>query len=208
MNRKAVNNSLTNRINGKGINLIAELTPENEIENAFLHDAAFVKGLLWGKPRYGHPEGQVFRHIKEVMDNIDTLQLSDTQRFELRLAAFVHDTFKYLEDKSSPRDWSKHHGVYARKFLERYYPEKTLLNLVELHDEAYYIWRLRTLYGKPTESERRLERLLDIMGNDLQLYYFFFKCDTMTGDKTLAPLSWFESHFSHLKPAPLSRLVK
>ena len=188
------------------INLVRELVPENEIEKAFLQDHAFVKGLLWGKPRYGHPEGQVFRHIKEVAENIDSLQLPEKQRFKLRLAAFVHDTFKYLEDKSTPRDWTKHHGVIARKFLESHYPDQSLLNVVELHDEAYYIWRMRFLYNKPEESERRLERLLQTLGDDLQLYYLFFKCDTMTGDKTLAPLDWFESHFPGLEPAHLPRV--
>ena len=124
MNVKAVNNNPANKTIVTATDLVTELAPENEIENAFFRDPAFVKGLLWGKPRYGHPEGQVFRHIKEVFHNIDDLQLSEAQRFELRLAAFVHDTFKYLEDKSCPRDWTKHHGVYARKFFGATLPRK------------------------------------------------------------------------------------
>jgi hypothetical protein len=31
------------------------------------------------------------------------------------------------------------------------------------------------------------------MGPDIQLYYQFFKCDTQTGDKTQAPLRFFEA---------------
>ncbi len=174
------------------IDLEATLQPETELEKQLLYIPEFVMGLLWGTPRFGHPEGEIYRHVREVLDNIDRLSLDPADRRRLRLITFVHDTFKYKEDKSYPHDWSKHHGVYARRFLEGFTRDKAVLDIVELHDEAYYSWRLTHLYHRPVAGRNRLEKLLSRIGNHLQLYYLFFKCDTRTGDKNQAPLHWFE----------------
>ncbi|MEM9834868.1 MAG: hypothetical protein AAF828_00115 [Bacteroidota bacterium] len=172
--------------------LLLLLQPENSLEASFLEDAEFRRGLRWGVPRYGHPEGTIWRHILEVNENIDALPVDANTRRLLRTICWVHDTFKHIEDKSRPRDWSKHHGVYARKFLARFIDDPYLLQVVELHDEAYYIWRLTHLYHKFAEAEQRLKVLKKAIGPYWQLYYLFFKCDTSTGDKNPAPLNWFE----------------
>ena len=181
------------------------LQPENELERAFLRDPEFRAGLGWGVPRFGHPEGAIYRHIQEVNANIDRLPITDNQRRRLRIISFVHDTFKYKEDKSIPRDWSRHHAIYARDFLSRYTSDPVLLTIVELHDEAYYIWRLRHLYQKIDHAERRLNMLYERVGEHLQLYYLFFKCDTCTGDKNPAPLVWFESTFRGIEVVAFER---
>jgi hypothetical protein len=168
------------------------LQPETPLEASFLADAEFRRGLLWGLPRYGHPEGTIWRHILEVGENIDALPIDPETRRMLRIICWVHDTFKHLEHRGNPRDWSRHHSVYARNFLARYVGDELLLNVVELHDEAYYCWRLSYLYGDVSESERRMKRLRQRVGDYWQLYYLFFKCDTCTGDKNPAPLLWFE----------------
>ncbi len=168
------------------------LKPETELERQFLLDPAFREGLFYGKPRYGHPEGQVLYHIPEVLANVDQLDISKEDRRKLRIITFVHDTFKNIEDKNEPRDWSKHHSVYARKFLERFTDDVGLLTITEMHDEAYYCWRLYALYRQPEKSLERLKRLIEAVGKDLQLYYLFFKCDTQTGDKIQTPVRWFE----------------
>ena len=168
------------------------LQPETPLEASFLEDAEFCRGLQWGVPRYGHPEGTIMAHIVEVNANIDRLPIDAETRCRLRIICWVHDTFKHIEDKGSPRDWSKHHGVYARKFLARYHDDPLLLNLVEMHDDAYYAWRLAHLYNRPAESEERIAALRKAVGDYWQLFYLFFKCDTSTGDKNPAPLVWFE----------------
>ncbi|MEN0048715.1 MAG: hypothetical protein AAF806_16760 [Bacteroidota bacterium] len=186
------------------------LQPETELEAAFLEDVEFVRGLNWGVPRYGHPEGAIWRHIIELNSNIDRLPehwlrapiragSGLSTRESLRITSWVHDTFKHIEDKSTPRDWTKHHAVYARHFLERYTKDELLLNLVELHDEAYYIWRLLHLMHKLSRGERRLQSLKEKMGECWQLYYLFFKCDTSTGDKNPAPLHWFEREMNDIE---------
>ncbi len=170
----------------------ARLKPETDLEAQIIADPDFQAGLFWGKPRYGHPEGQVINHIPEVLANVDKLTISAEMRRKLRLITYVHDTFKHIEDKGSPRDWSKHHGVYARKFLEKYVNEPLLLTVTEMHDEAYYAWRLFALYNRPEKGQERLDYLIEKVGAELQLFYLFFKCDTQTGDKIQTPVRWFE----------------
>ena len=175
------------------------LQPEHELEHLFLQDEAFLLGLRWGKPRFGHPEGQVYKHIQEVLLNVDALGQNDDLRHPLRVISYVHDTFKYLEDKSYPRDWSKHHSVYARKFLEKYTNDEAMLMVTELHDEAFHCWCQIHLYNNADLGEARLKKLLKKLGDHLQLYYLFFKCDTKTGDKNQAPLRWFEENIPNIE---------
>ncbi len=167
------------------------LQPETPLERLLLSTAEFRHGLLWGEPRFGHPEGKVALHVREVLDNIDLIQhLAPEHREQLRLIAFTHDTFKFAEDRSRPRDWQKHHGLLARRYLEHYTSDLMVLDVIETHDDAYYVW-LAERHGSGPEG-KTLDALLRRMNYCLQLYYLFFKCDTQTGDKTQAPLKWFE----------------
>jgi HD domain len=167
------------------------LLPETALEEQLLLTPEFSKGLLWGTPRYGHPEGPVLFHIVEVLENIERLMLNPIERESLRLVALVHDTFKFKEEQLRVRnqDYVQHHGIIARQFMEQYTDNESVLKLIELHDEAYYIWKLQDEARKQSLMERLIHRL----GDDLQLFYAFFMCDTKTGDKTQAPISWFES---------------
>ena len=184
------------------VGLESVLQPETPLERMLLRDPEFRKGLNWGVPRFGHPEGEVYKHIREVLDNIERLDINRDDREKLRLITFAHDSFKHLEDKSYPRDWSKHHGVYARRFIEKFTDDPLVLKIVELHDEAYYAWRHKHLYHQHVEGDERLQRLLDAMGDGLQLYYLFFKVDTQTGDKNQAPLKWFEMEVEDIDVVP------
>ena len=174
------------------------LAPENPLEKQLLQLPNVIEGLHWGQPRYGHPEGKVGLHIREVLDNIDQLIITEQERELLRLAAFVHDTFKYVESKTIPRHRDYHHGVLARQFLEEIDPRHQILDIIELHDEAYFAWRDIHLYRQKSRGQKRFETLLQRMDTQLQLYYSFFKCDTQTGDKTQAPLIWFEQEVTDI----------
>ena len=172
--------------------IVALLQPETPLERQLLRDEVFLEGLLWGKPRFGHPEGTVLQHVREVLDNIDRLPVGDSVRERLRLIAFAHDTFKYSEKTEYPRDWSKHHGVLARQYMQQFTEDEGVLKVLQWHDEAFYSWRCIHVYLSPDKGWQRLRRLLERIGDDLQLYYYFFKCDTETGDKNQEPLRWFE----------------
>ncbi|MFM2267033.1 MAG: hypothetical protein RL757_474 [Bacteroidota bacterium] len=182
------------------------MPPETPLERRILTDPEVTEGLRWGEPRYGHPEGMVGLHIPEVLRNIDavTPALTLEDRAFLRIVALTHDTFKNKEHKGSPRDWTQHHGILAKKFMEKLSTDKKLLTLLELHDEAYYAWRLDVLEKNPRACQQRLDMLLENVGDFLQLYYVFFKCDTRTGDKTQAPVSWFEQRISGIQIVEIS----
>ena len=177
------------------------LKPETDIENQLINHPDFMEGLFWGKPRYGHPEGKVIYHIAEVLKNIDQLNINLHTRQQLRLVAFLHDTFKYLEDTKRPRDWSKHHGVLARNFATQFIDDEVVLKIIEHHDEAFYSWRAQYVFNKVEDGEKRLEKLLKNIGDDLQTFYHFFKCDTQTGDKNQKPLNWFEATIPNIDVA-------
>lgn len=179
------------------------LRPETPLEHALLADPTFREGMMWGEPRFGHPEGKVCLHVREVLDNIDLLEhLSAPDRVLLRLVAFVHDAFKFAEDRRRPRDWSKHHGVLARRFMEQFSADEALLEIIETHDDAYYAWNTerRGLLLDFDNEQKSLEDLMQRVGGFWQVYYLFFKCDTQTGDKTQAPLVWFEKRLKEMYP--------
>lgn len=168
----------------------ALLQPETELEARLLDTPVFQEGLNWGKPRFGHPEGKVGYHVREVLDNVDLCGADSATRQQLRLIAITHDTFKFREFQLGRR--VRHHGLMAREFMEGYMDEPALLDIIELHDEAFYCWRAAHLESQPEAAARRLENLLDAVGENLPLYFDFYKCDTRTGDKIQAPLFWFE----------------
>jgi hypothetical protein len=181
--------------------LVALLKPETALERSFLEAPEFRHGLLWGEPRFGHPEGQVALHVREVLDNIDKIPgLSSLYRTQLRLIAWSHDTFKYAEDRSRPRDWSKHHGILARRFMEKYTQDEAVLDIIAFHDDAYYAW-LNARHDSPQADmeQKSLKSLFAKIGYCIQLYYLFFKCDTQTGDKTQASLKWFEKNIEGIE---------
>lgn len=178
------------------------LQPETALERHWLTLPAFRYGLLWGEPRFGHPEGQIALHIREVLDNINRIIGLDPQiRLQLRQIALTHDTFKYAEDRSRPRDWMKHHGILARQFLESYTSDNVVLDVTETHDDAFYAWLASRQDDKtPDMEEKNLQHLYQKVGYCMQVYYAFFKCDTLTGDKTLAPIKWFEKNITNVTP--------
>ena len=191
------------RAESPAVNLELILQPETSLERLILKYTPFRRGLLWGVPRYGHPEGEVYKHVKEVLANIDCLEVTDKEREWLRIVALVHDTFKFQEDKREPRNWHRHHAVLARRFLEEFVDDEALLNIVQNHDEVYYIWRDMVLFKQPERGAQRMERLIDRLQGYNQLFYLFFKCDTQTGDKNPAPIKWVEENFPGVVPVKL-----
>lgn len=180
--------------------ITALISPETSLEQQIMQDVLWQKGVFWGKPRKGHPEGLVLYHIKEVLDNVDKLTHIDAlTRQHLRLITLIHDTFKFQEDLSFPRDWSKHHAIYARKFAERYLTLPFLLDIIEWHDEAYYSWRWSEKRFRKRKGQKKLRKLLKCINHHTQLYYLFFKCDTQTGNKTQAPVQWFEQQVDNIE---------
>ena len=147
--------------------------------------------MIWGKPRYGHLEGAIQYHIADVLANIDRQQPPPEERRILRLIALVHDTFKYRVNELKPKMGNNHHAHIARVFAEKYISDPTILDLIDLHDEAYNSWRLGAYKGRWEHAEERINNLLNRLGSSLPLYVRFFLADSKTDSKDQTPVEWF-----------------
>lgn len=165
---------------------------ETNLEWMISQRPAWRLGLTYGKPRPGHPEGMVVYHIAEVLGNVDKFYRDHPNRAKLRLITMIHDNFKYLVDRSLPKDGENHHGMLARRWAERLLTDPEVLDVIETHDEAFNAWCKGNRTGKWEEVEERALRLIKRMGDSIDLYVAFFKCDNYTGDKTIDPFVWFE----------------
>ncbi|MDO8367687.1 MAG: hypothetical protein Q7T20_12880, partial [Saprospiraceae bacterium] len=138
------------------------LRPETDLERHLIALPEFRHGLWWGEPRFGHPEGKVSLHVREVLDNIAVLpNLCPEDHTRLRLIALAHDTFKHAESRTRPRDWTKRHGLLSRQFMERFTSDPAVLDVIETHDDAYYKWL--TQHRRPSPHSQ-LDSLLSRVG--------------------------------------------
>lgn len=170
-----------------------EIIPESELEAKIMATRRWQMGAAWGVPRPGHPEGSVQAHIADVLAAIDRLDLAPEGRAKLRLVALVHDTFKNEVDVRRPRSGANHHAVIAGNFLAGYTDDTDVLEITELHDEAFNSWGLGSRRGDWPGAEARATRLMERLGPGLPLYCAFFRADNASGGKDDKPLAWFES---------------
>jgi hypothetical protein len=164
---------------------------ETELEFAVATDPTWQVGLEWGQPRSGHPEGQVKYHIRDVLGNIDYFFGRDRNRSKLRLIALVHDTFKYQAASLKHKNRPPSHGYWARKFAEQYIHDQSILEVIELHDEAYLAARLLTRSGDAESAVKRARVLITRLDNNLDLFMQFYLCDNRTGAKSTTHYEWF-----------------
>jgi hypothetical protein len=169
------------------------IVPETELESRIVHDPEWQEGAAWGDPRPSHPEGEVSVHIEEVLRNVDDEAVDAADRERLRLVALIHDTFKHRVDRSQPVGGENHHAMVARRFAERFVDDPELLDVIELHDEAFNAWVKGERGGKWDAAEARARRLLNRLGDSRDFYLRFYRADNRTGSKDQAPLEWFES---------------
>jgi hypothetical protein len=172
------------------------LKPETELEKRIVNDPDFIVGAAYGKPRPGHPEGQVVYHIREVLNNVEKYSTPEN-RTDLRLIALIHDTFKNKVDNTKPKSGANHHAMIARRFAEKFVqiPEY-VLDVIELHDEAYNSWQQGGRKGDWYRAEKRANELVGKLGSKtrLDLFIAFYKCDNLTGDKEQDNYDWFVNY--------------
>lgn len=169
-----------------------QIIPATPLERRIVSDHRWIAGASWGVPRPGHPEGEVRFHILEVLAGLDRQTLDQNARAKLRLVALVHDTFKNEVDRRLPRSAENHHAMIARRFCEAFIDDLDVLEITELHDEAYNSWVLGSRHGDWAKAEARADRLIERLGPRLPLYLAFYRADNAAGDKRAEPLAWFE----------------
>ncbi|HKP18233.1 MAG TPA: HD domain-containing protein [Gaiellaceae bacterium] len=166
---------------------------EGDVERQIGADREWRKGVQWGTPRRGHPEGAVKHHIADVLANVDREARSPDERRRLRLAALVHDAFKYkAPEGSAPVGSPRHHGTLAAEFLARFVDDPELVEVVRWHDEAFAA-ALALRRGRRERAEARIEALVERLGPAVPLYAKFFRADNATGDKSPQSVEWFEA---------------
>lgn len=172
------------------INIRELINPETDLEKQIIRDPEFIVGAAYGRPRPGHPEGAVAYHIAEVLDNVKKYS-NEFNRRDLRLIAIIHDAFKFKVDQSKPKEGENHHAMIARRFAEKFHLNNDILDIIELHDDAYNAW-LSGRRGNWRLAESRLEKLLlRLSDENFELYKTFYQCDNETGDKDKLNFEWF-----------------
>jgi hypothetical protein len=166
---------------------------ETDIERRIADDPEWREGIEWGTARRGHPEGAVKHHIADVLANVDHEATSPEERRRLRLAALVHDSFKYRAPEGSARVGSEqHHGSHAARFLQRFVDDQELVDLVRWHDEAFAAWMGLVKRGNRRRAEVRARELAERLGSALPLFLRFFRADNATEGKSPKAVEWFE----------------
>jgi len=165
---------------------------ENELENRITAHPSWLKGIDHGQRRSGHPEGAVKFHIADVLFNVDRFYIDSPDRGRLRLIALVHDTFRYQTDSDRSHCGDNHHALIARRFAGLFISNCAILDVIELHDEAYNAWQCGNRDGRWDIVSRRAIALLDRLGSHLDLYLAFYRCDNATIGKEQNCYEWFE----------------
>jgi hypothetical protein len=157
------------------------IAPETQLEQQLLVVPRLRRGLAWGRPRPGHPEGRVADHVAAILTGIPN---DDPLRSDLRFLALTHDSFKAEVHPDEPWSPGNDHARLARRFAERYTSDERLLMTLELHDEPYWIWRTHDA------PEQQLRQLLDRLP-DRELFARFVELDAANEGKDLTFLWWF-----------------
>lgn len=173
--------------------LIPGFEPESELEAALVREPELLEGLGWGKPRTGHPEGPVGRHVADLLNALDQAGVSGEERALLRFVVLVHDAFKYRVRERLPRVGENHHAMRARRFAERFTDDEVLLSTIELHDRPYALWRKMQRKGRLDERGfRRMMRRIE----DPELFLRFIELDGSTEGKRQEPIEWFRQELA------------
>lgn len=171
--------------------LVEGFEAEDDRERRLAEDPELIRGLSWGKPRPGHPEGAVGAHVAALLRTIDAWGGRGARRTELRFLALVHDALKFRVKNWLPRKGENHHAMRARRFAEAYTGDERLLAAVELHDRPYGVWRSARRKGREPDRAA-LEPILQRIP-DLELFLRFLELDGSTEGKNPEPVEWVRS---------------
>jgi hypothetical protein len=163
--------------------LVPGFRPESELESAVATDPEIVRGWAFRVGGTGHPERNVGAHVAAILRNIGP---DDGLRSQLRFIALVHDSMKWAVDRDRPWSPDNDHAVLARRAAERHTDDRTLLETIELHDEAYWIF---------TEKRSEVAALESLLARlpDVELYVHFVELDATNEGKDPTFLLWLRN---------------
>lgn len=171
-----------------------------EIVARILADPTYQKNIEYGRPRPGHPEGKVRFHIADLEGNLERLRqrgISEEEYWKLKFLIHVHDTFKAEAKKNVPFVHPRSHATLARQFAARFTDDKDLLNMIQYHDQNYYLWLDFLRNGSLDRGA--FQTLLDTI-QDWDLFLMFTIIDGRTAGKDKNKLGWFIAEVRKHKP--------
>jgi hypothetical protein len=173
--------------------LVPGFVPETDLERALAEDPVLLRGLAWGRPRRGHPEGPVGVHVADLLRTIEAWDETGLRRAELRFISLVHDAFKHAVSGLRPKRGENHHAMRARRFAERYTDDERLLAVIELHDRPYSLWKRLRRRGRLPDAE--VDSMLARVP-DADLFLRFVELDGSTEGKRPEPIEWLRAQMA------------
>jgi hypothetical protein len=191
---------------GDSVALLSDAIAIYELDSALQSirsNPRYTQNITYGRPRKGHPEGSVGAHIQELHQNLAVVAaycrdrgspLSDADLKRLEILIEVHDTFKGEAKKRVPIADPESHASIARAFLASIHPEKSLLDMIQLHDLPYSLHLQTKRFGDFNVA--RFDDLLSLIPN-IELFAIFQIIDNTTKGKVkpgeVGPVEWFIS---------------
>ncbi len=175
-------------------------TTMQEIVTRILADPLYQKNIEYGRPRSGHPEGKVRFHIVDLEANLERLRhrgISEEEYWKLKFLIHVHDTFKAESKKNIPVLHPRSHATLARHYAALFTDDKDLLNMIQYHDQNYYLWLDYLRNGSLDKTT--FQALLDTI-QDWDLFLMFTIIDGRTAGKDKNKLGWFIEEVRKHKP--------
>ena len=161
----------------------------------------YEEGVKYGKPRRGHEEGTVAKHIEELENNLEylnhSLSLPYDLYWKLMVLIHVHDTFKGVAKRDSPILDPENHASLAKKFLEDFTDDQDMLNITQFHDLSYAVYKKMKATGRFDEA--KLQHGLKQI-KDLDLLLLFSIIDGCTASKGREKIIWFVEEVNRLYP--------
>jgi hypothetical protein len=170
--------------------LIPGFEPETELERRLAGDPEMLRGLAWGEPRAGHPEGPVGTHVSHLLEALERSGESGERRELLRFVILVHDSFKSQVRERLPRVGENHHAMRARRFAEKFIDDERVLATIQLHDRPYALWR--KMLRRDKVDDRGFRRMMKRIP-DPELFLRFIELDASTEGKRPEPVEWFRN---------------
>jgi hypothetical protein len=127
-------------------------SPFTLIFDKILEDESLEEKMKYGTPRPGHIEGAIGAHVRELHENLQAVveclegglggkMITLEQLAALRILILCHDTFKGDALRGVDIAHPKSHASLARSYLENFTADQSLLNMIQLHDEPYALFK-------------------------------------------------------------------
>jgi hypothetical protein len=162
-----------------------------DIVEAVKSDVRYLRNIEYGMPRSGHPEGKVSYHIAEMEKKLEGLRdrgISEDHYWKLMFLIHVHDSFKAEAIANSPIHSPKSHASLACIFASEFTDDEDLLNMIQLRDMNYSLWRQFAATG--SFNYERFNKLLETISN-WGLFLMFIILDGSTKGKDRSITEWF-----------------